>query len=489
MATEKQAKPLFSKEVKSAEEKWLVRKLDFVILTYCCISSFFNYLDRAAFANAYVAGLREDLQLGGRDYNVVLSLFTAGSVLGQLPHGVVIQRVPPRIWLPSMVLVWAGLTMCTAVCRTYAQLGAVRFLQGLAEASTYCGTIYIIGSWYKPCEIAKRTAIFTASGQAGSMFAGLMMTAVHRGMAGYGGLAGWQWLFIINGIITCPVAIGGLLYFPDTPELTRAKWLSKVERQMALERLPPKRADGHDIGFKSLLKRTFKSPALYILCAFAVICGALEAFVVQNLFLLWLKYYSNHFTQSQINTYPLGVQAVGIVSNFLAAVHIDATGKRVPMGILACMLQLVSAIILLVPSISFPWTFFAQYLAGTSYMVNPVSYGWANIILQRGGDDALRSVTLYAMNAASTCLYTFWGIVLYPASDAPYWRNGYITMIVVVFATLVMVWVVNRLDEWTLAKHSEMPIHGQPAADEDGRAGDQSGQKENKVMSVTNEAS
>ncbi|KAK8121145.1 major facilitator superfamily domain-containing protein [Apiospora kogelbergensis] len=239
----------------------------------------------------------------------------------------------------------------------------------------------------------------------------------------------------------------------------------------------------------SLLKRTFKSPALYILCAFAVICGALEAFVVQNLFLLWLKYYSNHFTQSQINTYPLGVQAVGIVSNFLAAVHIDATGKRVPMGILACMLQLVSAIILLVPSISFPWTFFAQYLAGTSYMVNPVSYGWANIILQRGGDDALRSVTLYAMNAASTCLYTFWGIVLYPASDAPYWRNGYITMIVVVFATLVMVWVVNRLDEWTLAKHSEMPIHGQPAADEDGRAGDQSGQKENKVMSVTNEAS
>ncbi|KAK8068969.1 Pantothenate transporter liz1 [Apiospora phragmitis] len=416
---------------------------DFVILTYCCISSFFNYLDRAAFANAYVAGLREDLQLAGRDYNVVLSMFTAGSVLGQIPHGVAIQRVPPRVWLPSMVLVWAWLTMCTAACRTYAQLCAVRFLQGLAEASTYCGTIYIIGSWYKPCEIAKRTAVFTASGQAGSMFAGLMMTAVHRGMAGYGGLAGWQWLFIINGIITCPVAIGGLLYFPDTPELTRAKWL-------------------------------------------AVICGTLEAFVVQNLLLLWLKSYSNHFSQSQINTYPLGVQAVGIVSNFLAAIHIDATGKRVPMGMLACVLQLVAAIILLVPTISFPWTFFAQYLAGTSYMVNPVSYGWANIILQRGGDDALRSVTLYAMNAASTCLYTFWGIVLYPASDAPYWRNGYIAMIVVVFATLAMVWVVNRLDEWTLAKHSEMPIGEQPSVQEQGHLSKQSGPEKN-VISVTNE--
>ncbi|KAK7931311.1 Pantothenate transporter liz1 [Apiospora marii] len=440
MAGEKHDKPLFSKEVKSPEERWLVRKLDFVILTYCCISSFFNYLDRAAFANAYVAGLREDLQLGGRDYNVVLSLFTAGSVLGQIPHGVAIQRVPPRVWLPSMVLVWAGLTMCTAACRTYAQLGAVRFLQGLAEASTYCGTIYIIGSWYRPCEIAKRTAIFTAAGQAGSMFAGLMMTAVHKGMAGYGGLAGWKWLFIINGIITCPVAIGGLLYFPDTPELTRAKWLSKAERQLALDRLPPKRADGHNISFKSLVKRTFASPALYILCAFAVICGALEAFVVQNLFLLWLKHYDGHFSQSQINTYPLGVQAVGIVSNFLAAVHIDATGKRVPMGILACVLQLVSAIVLLVPTISFPGRSLRTIWPGPR-------------------DDALRSVTLYAMNAVSTCLYTFWGIVLYPASDAPYWKNGYITMIVVVFATLAMVWVVNQLDEWTLAS---IPRH--PAA-------------------------
>ncbi|KAK8054086.1 pantothenate transporter liz1 [Apiospora saccharicola] len=493
MANEKQAKILFSKEVKSPEERWLVRKLDFVILTYCCISSFFNYLDRAAFANAYVAGLREDLQLSGRDYNVVLSLFTAGSVIGQIPHGVAIQRVPPRVWLPSMVLVWAGLTMCTAACRTYAQLCAVRFLQGLAEASTYCGTIYIIGSWYRPCEIAKRTAVFTASGQAGSMFAGLMMTAVHKGMAGYGGLAGWQWLFIINGIITCPVAIGGLLYFPDTPELTRAKWLSKAERQLALDRLPPKRADGHNIGFNSLVKRTFASPALYILCAFAVICGALEAFVVQNLFLLWLKFYDGHFIQSQINTFPLGVQAVGIVSNFLAAVHIDATGKRVPMGILACALQLVSAIVLLVPTISFPWTFFAHYLAGTSYMVNPVSYGWANIILQRGGDDALRSVTLYAMNAASTCLYTFWGIVLYPASDAPYWRNGYIAMIVVVFATLAMVWVVNRLDEWTLAQHSaETPSRDQPSMQqEQEHVSGQSGQSgpEKHVISVSNESS
>lgn len=67
-------------EAKSKEEKWLVQKIDFFILTYCCLSFFFNYLDRSAFANAYVAGLKEALNLTGSNYNVLLSMTTAGLV-------------------------------------------------------------------------------------------------------------------------------------------------------------------------------------------------------------------------------------------------------------------------------------------------------------------------------------------------------------------------------------------------------------------------
>lgn len=69
------------------------------------------------------------------------------TVISQIPHGIIIQKIPPRIWLPSMVTVWACLTMCTAACQTYKQLCVVRFLQGLAEGSTFCGTMYIVGSW------------------------------------------------------------------------------------------------------------------------------------------------------------------------------------------------------------------------------------------------------------------------------------------------------------------------------------------------------
>lgn len=162
-----------------------------------------------------VSGLKESLNLVGNQYSILVAMFTAGyrpkllylcnsliiisACVGQIPHALIIQKVAPRFWLPFTLLVWSGLTMVCAACRTYKQLCVVRFFQGFFESSLYSGTIYILGSWYKPLEIAKRTAIFTAIGQIGSMFAGVMMTAMNEGLHGQTALAGWQWVFIISG--------------------------------------------------------------------------------------------------------------------------------------------------------------------------------------------------------------------------------------------------------------------------------------------------
>ncbi|KAM5349811.1 hypothetical protein ACJ41O_006316 [Fusarium nematophilum] len=459
---------------KSKDERRLVRKLgkfnhessqvgfvdtnpallsDFFILTYCCFSYFFNFLDRAAFANAYVAGLREALDMSGHDYNNVLSVTTAGMAVGQLPHGIIIQKIAPRIWFPSMVVVWAGLTMASSAVKTVTQLCVIRFFLGLAEASTYAGTIYIIGAWYRPEEISKRTALFTASGQVGTMFAGVMMAAIHKGMKGMGGLQGWQWVFLIDGIITLPIAVFGFLYFPDIPDSTKAKNLSENEKKLAVSRLPPIDRDGHNIMPLSLVKRVFLTPMFWILFFWSPVCASTEAFPLQNTFLLWLKYHNDYFAQTQINTYPLGVQAVGIVANMLAAWHMDATGQRVPMAILACLLQVVVGAMLLVRNLPFAGTFFAFYLAGTAYMVNPLIFGWANIILQRAGDDAARSVTLYSMNIGSMVLWTFWGIIFYSAADAPYWKKGSIALIACCAVMFGYIWLVHYLDKQTMKKY------------------------------------
>lgn len=93
--------------------------------------------------------------------------------------------------------------------------------------------------------------MFTVSGQVGVMFAGAMMAAIYTTMDGHSGLAGWQWVFLIDGIITCPIALFGFFYFPDLPETTRAPYLNQTERNLALDRLPPKSEDGHNSKFRT----------------------------------------------------------------------------------------------------------------------------------------------------------------------------------------------------------------------------------------------
>lgn len=129
--------------------------------------------------------MKEDLKLEGTNLNIINTCLTVGcechhkrtharthppplhslipDIIGQVPHALAIQKVPPRIWFSLMVIIWGGLTMCCAAARNFSDLCAIRFFQGVVEASTYSGTQYIIGSWYKPAEIGKRTGLFAAS--------------------------------------------------------------------------------------------------------------------------------------------------------------------------------------------------------------------------------------------------------------------------------------------------------------------------------------
>ncbi|KAF5646012.1 pantothenate transporter liz1 [Fusarium sp. NRRL 52700] len=283
------------------------------------------------------------------------------------------------------------------------------------------------------------------AGQVDTMFAGVMMTAIHKGTRGMSGLQGWQWVFLVDGIITLPIALFSFLYFPDIPDITKARYLSQNERKLAVARLPPIKADGHNIMPISLTKR---SP----------VCASVEGFPFQNTFLLWLKYYNDKFSQTQINTYPLGVQAVGIAANMLAAWHIDTTSQRVPMAIIAVILQVVVGAMLLGRNLSDVGEMFAFYLAGSAYMVNPLIFAWANIILQRTGDDVMRSVTLYSINIGSMVLWTFWDIIFHSASDAPYWKNGAISLLVCCGVMLCYIWLVNYLDKLTRKKYGDRTV-------------------------------
>lgn len=179
-------------------ESKLLFKIDFFILSFCCLTYFFNYLDRSNLSNAYVSGMKEELAFHGNQFNLINTIFTVGYILGQVPSNLALTYFRPRIFFPSMILLWGGLTMITAAVHNPQGIMAIRFFLGLAEASTFSGTHYILGSWYTERELGKRSGIFTASGLAGTMFGGFIQTGIHSSLDGARGLSGWRWLFIVS---------------------------------------------------------------------------------------------------------------------------------------------------------------------------------------------------------------------------------------------------------------------------------------------------
>lgn len=182
----------------SPAEKKLLRKLDFFILTFCCLVYFFNYLDRSNLTNAYVSGMKEELNFKGNQLTVINTIFTVGYIVGQVPSNLALTYVRPRIFLPAMTILWAGLTMITAAVHNPQGIMAIRFFLGVAESSTFVGTHYILGAWYTERELGKRSGIFTASGLAGTMFGGFIQTGIHSSLDGARGMSGWRWLFIVS---------------------------------------------------------------------------------------------------------------------------------------------------------------------------------------------------------------------------------------------------------------------------------------------------
>jgi ACS family pantothenate transporter-like MFS transporter len=173
-----------------------------------------------------------------------------------------IQYIPPRYYFPISMVAWGILCMSMAFVHHSWQLMVIRFFQAFLEAATFPGVHYILGAWYKPEELGKRTAIFTSSGLAGTMFSGFLQGGIYKSINGRGGLAGWRWLFIVDFLITLPIAIYGFFIFPDTPTTTKAKYLTAEEKQLAIERLPEVSKVRGEVGW-GVLKRVFSTWHVY----------------------------------------------------------------------------------------------------------------------------------------------------------------------------------------------------------------------------------
>ncbi|KAL2833985.1 major facilitator superfamily domain-containing protein [Aspergillus pseudoustus] len=410
-------------------ERKLLRKLDAFILSFCCLCYFANYLDRTNLNNAYVSGMREELNFHGNQLNQINTVFTVGYIVGQVPSNLALTFVPPRLFFPAVMIIWGGLTMITAAVSSPQGIMAIRFFLGLAESSTFVGTHYILGSWYTEKELGKRSGIFTASGLAGTMFGGFIQTGIHSSMDGMQGLSGWRWLFIIDGLITIPIAIYGFIVFPDTPTTTKARYLTAEEKALAVARIPESGAVKVPLN-RAFLKSVFCTWYWYAFVMLWIIAGETESFSTNSLLALYMKSHpTNSYSVSQLNNYPTGVPAVGIVSTLFWATLTDFIGgKRYLVGYFIAITGIITSALILKYFESTSVVFGAYYWAGAVYACQATFFAWCNDAM-RYKDERLRSVVIASMNMGSNAVNAWWSILFYSANYAPRFTKGMWAMI------------------------------------------------------------
>ncbi|SJM87689.1 related to Pantothenate transporter FEN2 [Zygosaccharomyces bailii] len=422
-------------------ERKLLLKIDLLVMSFVCLNYWINYVDRTNVANAYVSGMKEELNMTGDNFNLINTLFTVGYVVSMIPNNVILLKVPPRYWLAFCCFAWALLTLGLYKVTSFKQVCVIRFFQACFESSTFSGTHLILGSWYKEHEISTRSATFTGSGLIGIIFSGFMQGAIYTNMDGKGGLAGWRWLFIIDCIITIPICLFGLLCFPGTPEGSKPTFFfSEEDLKMAKERLPARHHTKLDW---SVLKRVVGRWHWWLFSLLWVLGGENESFGSNSLFALWLQF--KKYSIENRNHYPMGVSAVGIFATYTAALYVDRTGGKNHwhIAILISAVLVVVSIMTLASPVKTGVIFTAQYLSGVSYSGQAIFFSWANTVCRNDTEE--RAIVLSSMNMFSGAVNAWWSILFYGATTVPKFKKGCWAMISTTVATAIVACIIRIL--------------------------------------------
>ncbi|KAL2760171.1 hypothetical protein ACRALDRAFT_1054004 [Sodiomyces alcalophilus JCM 7366] len=209
--------------------------MDAHLLPMLIVMYLLNFLDRSNLAQARLGTLEADLGMSGTDFNLATSIFFVGYLLMQLPSNMLITRVRPSLYLSAACALWGAVSSCNAAVQNFQSLVVVRFFLGFVEAPFFPGAIFLMSSWYTRAELTRRISWFYAGNALANMFGGLLGAAILGNLHMSLGVAGWRWLFIIEGVVTIALAVLAGFVLPDYPHTTR--WLSEEERAFAAWRL------------------------------------------------------------------------------------------------------------------------------------------------------------------------------------------------------------------------------------------------------------
>ncbi|KAI1068225.1 hypothetical protein LB507_004210 [Fusarium sp. FIESC RH6] len=411
---------------KSPEERRFLFKLDAALMTLASLGYFIKYLDQVNINNAFVSGMKEDMGLFGNELNYMQTCWTIGYVIGEIPSNMLLTRIRPSIWIPACEVTWSILTILLTKCTNSTQLYVLRFFIGLAESTFYPGMQYIIGSWYRKDELAKRSCLFHAMGNVGSMVSGYLMAGSHN-LDGVHGYHGWQWLFITNTVVSLPIAISGFFFLPDLPEITKVWYFTPEDIAIAKRRMELEGRAKRAPYTKAKFKKIFSSWHIYALVLLYILFNNGNGGSSQPAFPLWLK--SQGYSIRDVNLYPTIVDVISVITTLIYAWTSDSLfrGARWPAIVFSGLVKIIAYVGLTVWKVPTAFTWVCFMLCGFGGGISGLTFAWAHEICS--DDNEERALVTGAMNQMAYVFQAWLPLVIWQQVEAPSYPKGYPTMV------------------------------------------------------------
>jgi MFS family permease len=234
-------------------------KVDRRLIPFLFLCYILAYLDRVNLGFAKLQMLH-DLSLSDAAFGAGAGIFFAGYFLFEVPSNLLLKKFGARTWITRIMVSWGILASAMMWVKTEWAFYGVRFLLGVAEAGFFPGIIFYLTLWYPSRLRSTRTAWFVSAvavaGVIGSPISGLLMA----GLSGAFGLAGWQWLFLAEGLPS--IFVGIWVWFYLDSNIAQAKWLGPEEKALLVRNLDAEERQKHQFR----LLDAFKSGRVYALC-------------------------------------------------------------------------------------------------------------------------------------------------------------------------------------------------------------------------------
>lgn len=429
-------------ETDTPAERRLLLKLDLILCLFSFLMYWVKSLDSININSAYVSGMKEDLDMKGGDLINTFAIFSVGSVVFELPLMYVVYKFPMHLLLPGMDLGWGLFTLLLYRTQSVSELQVYRFFVGVFESAFYPTVHYLFGCWYKPQEYARRASIFYFGQTLGALTASLLQGSTFEHLNGVHGLEGWRWMFIIDAIITFPVAIIGFWCIPGTPDKCYSVFLSDKEIYLARKRLRDaniamKTETASSFFSKSLWRSILVDWRFYFFILIKIFANG-SSNTVSSSYLIWLKSLGQ-FSTPKVNQLSGIAPAFGFFWISLVGLVADGLKSRWTAILLAHSLNIMANSLLIVWFLPKALIWFAYAFQYCGWATDPALYAWVADSLR--ADPQRRAITLISMNIVSHIVSAIASVFVWKTSEGPRFLKGYCYAVACSFAFIVGVTV------------------------------------------------